>query len=136
MSKALWTMEHIGLPATDPKALHKWYLSVLDAELVWADAEVLVYFVRLAGGTILEICPCQRVLEDVRDNSVAGLRHLALQVESIDSARAQLECRGVVFPEEPKPAGGGGRVLFFADAEGNLLHLVERPSGSVFANAD
>jgi hypothetical protein len=38
----------------------------------------------------------------------------------------------VKFTEQPKPAGGGGRVLFFADAEGNLLHLVERPQGSVF----
>jgi catechol 2,3-dioxygenase-like lactoylglutathione lyase family enzyme len=25
-----------------------------------------------------------------------------------------------------KPAGGGGRVLFFPDPEGNLLHFVER----------
>jgi predicted enzyme related to lactoylglutathione lyase len=32
--------------------------------------------------------------------------------------------------EEPvKPAGGGGRVLFFSDPEGNLFHLVERPVG-------
>jgi hypothetical protein len=38
----------------------------------------------------------------------------------------------VSFPEDPKPAGGGGSVQFFADAEGNLLHLVERPQDSVF----
>ena len=29
-----------------------------------------------------------------------------------------------------KPAGGGGRVLYFSDAEGNLLHLVERSADS------
>jgi hypothetical protein len=29
-----------------------------------------------------------------------------------------------------RPAAGGGRVLFFADPEGNLLHLVERPADS------
>ena len=110
------------------------YVRVLHAELVWADDTVPVYFVRLAGGTIQEICPCQRVVEEVRDNSVAGWRHLALEVEAIDGARAELEKRGVRFPDAPKPAaaGGGGRVLFFADAEGNLLHLVERPGGSVF----
>lgn len=133
MSKSLWTMEHIGLPAVDPKALHEWYVRVLDAEVVWADEQVPVYFVSLAGGTILEICPGQRVVKDVGDNSVAGLRHLALQVASVDEVRQELEARGVSFPEDPKPAGGGGRVLFFADAEGNLLHLVERPAGSVFA---
>jgi hypothetical protein len=34
----------------------------------------------------------------------------------------------VKFTEEIKPAAGGGRVLFFEDGEGNLLHLVERPA--------
>ena len=51
---------------------------------------------------------------------------------SIEAAQAELARRGVAFPDPPKPAGGGGRVLFFADAEGNLLHLVERPKESVF----
>jgi len=133
MSNSLWTVEHIGLPAENPKTLHEWYVRVLGSELVWSDEEVPVYFVKLAGGTILEICPCRRVVEDVGDNSVAGLRHLALQVASIEEARAELEKRGVVFNEESKPAGGGGQVLFFADPVGNILHLVERPEGSVFA---
>ena len=26
----------------------------------------------------------------------------------------------------------GGRVLFFNDLEGNLIHLIERPAGSIF----
>jgi predicted enzyme related to lactoylglutathione lyase len=52
-----------------------------------------------------------------------------LRVDSIETTRAQLSARGVSFTEEIKPAGGGGRVLFFKDEEGNLLHLVERPAG-------
>ncbi|MGB0578938.1 MAG: VOC family protein [Limisphaerales bacterium] len=132
MSNSQWQVEHIGLPSVDPKTLHEWYVRVLEAELVWSDDSVPVYFVKLAGGTILEICPSQRVVEDVGDNGVAGLRHLALQVASVDETRKELESRGVTFPEDPKPAGGGGRVLFFADCQGNLLHLVERPAGSVF----
>jgi len=39
----------------------------------------------------------------------------------------ELEARGVKFVETVKPAAGGGRVLFFKDHEGNLLHLVDRP---------
>jgi predicted enzyme related to lactoylglutathione lyase len=42
----------------------------------------------------------------------------------------ELERRGLEFTEEIKPAGGGGRVLFFQDLEGNLLHLVERTADS------
>ncbi|MFT4689988.1 MAG: catechol 2,3-dioxygenase-like lactoylglutathione lyase family enzyme [Limisphaerales bacterium] len=132
MSKPSWTVEHLGLPASDPRALHEWYVRVLDAELVWSDDSVPVYFVRLPGGTVLEIGPCGRTVEDVSDNTVAGLRHIALQVESLEAAREELASRGVSFPEDPKPAGGGGSVQFFADAEGNLLHLVERPQDSVF----
>jgi hypothetical protein len=43
-----------------------------------------------------------------------------------------MEQRGVAFTDPLKPAGGGGRVLFFKDAESNLLHLVEHPADSVF----
>ena len=55
---------------------------------------------------------------------------MALRVDSIEASRTELERRGVKFAEEIKPAGGGGRVLFFRDAEGNLLHLVERSADS------
>ena len=64
------------------------------------------------------------------NNKLAGFRHLALRVDSIDAAKIELEKRGVKFTEQIKPAAGGGRVLFFEDCEGNLLHLVERPKDS------
>jgi len=127
-----WSVEHFGLAATDPSALHEWYLGVLDGELVFADESVPAYFVKLSGGLILEIYPAQRQVDDVKDNGVGGHRHLALRVESIEAAKAILAERGVEFPNAPKPAGGGGTVLFFADLEGNLIHLVERPADSVF----
>ena len=37
--------------------------------------------------------------------------------------------RGVKFDEEIRPAAGGGRVLFFEDGEGNLLHPVRTCEG-------
>jgi predicted enzyme related to lactoylglutathione lyase len=51
-------------------------------------------------------------------------------VDSVDAAKTELEQRGLKFTERVKPAGGGGRVLFFQDPEGNLLHLVERTADS------
>lgn len=70
------------------------------------------------------------MLKETSDNRLHGWRHLALRVDSIETAKAQLEQRGVKFDQPVKPAGGGGRVLFFRDPEDNLLHLVERPAGS------
>ena len=46
------------------------------------------------------------------------------------AAKAELEGRGLIFTGPSKPASGGGRVLFFQDPEGNLLHLVERTADS------
>ena len=81
---------------------------------------------------MLEIYEGDFSLKETADNALNGWRHLALRVDSIESAKADLDKRGVKFSEPIKPAGGGGRVLFFKDAENNLLHLVERPANSIF----
>jgi glyoxylase I family protein len=133
MSELNYSVEHLGLPARDTVALKDWYVRVLGAKLCFDNGQTPpAFFLELGGGLMIEIYAATSVLKDTTNNSLAGWRHLALRVESIEAARTELEQRGVVFTEQPKPAGGGGRVLFFADAEGNLLHLVERPKESVF----
>jgi len=123
-------IEHLGLPSRDPKGLKEWYVSILGARVVFDSGQnPPTYFVSLPGGPMLEIYGGDVSLPETANNRLTGWRHVALRVESMESARAELERRGVRFTEEIKPAGGGGRVLFFADAEGNLLHLVERPEG-------
>ena len=131
-----FTLEHLGLAARDTTLLKDWYARVLGAETVWGNGQTPpAWFVRLPGGPILEIYPGQRGVADTADNSLHGWRHAALLVTNLDEAQRELERRGVQFTEPVKPAGGGGRVLFFQDPEGNLLHLVERPADSVFSPA-
>ncbi|HZV33623.1 MAG TPA: VOC family protein [Verrucomicrobiae bacterium] len=128
-----FTPEHLGLPAMNPDALKDWYVDVLGAELVFDNGQTPpAYFIKLAGGLMLEIYQAEISIKETSNNSLAGWRHLALQVQSIEQAQAELESKGVKFTEPVKPAGGGGRVLFFRDAEQNLLHLVERPEDSLF----
>jgi len=123
-----FSMEHLGLPAHDPAALTEWYVKTLGGERVAsAGLTSAPYFVRLSGGFLLEIYQADSTIKETRDNKLAGWRHLALLVDSIESAKTTLEGRGVEFSETIKPAAGGGRVLFFEDREGNLLHLVDRP---------
>lgn len=125
--------EHLGLPAMNPTGLKDWYIEVLGAELVFDNGQTpSAYFIKLPGGLMLEIYQAESSTKETSNNSLAGWRHLALQVESIEQARAELEGKGVKFTEPIKPAGGGGHVLFFRDAEQNLLHLVERPKESIF----
>ena len=75
---------------------------------------------------MVEIYSADTSSELTRNNKLAGWRHIALRVESLGQAKNLLIDRGVTFSEGEKPAGGGGRVVFFNDPEGNLLHLVER----------
>ena len=133
MSELIFSVEHIGVPARDTVALKDWYVRVLGAKLRFDNGQTPpAFFVELGGGLMIEIYGATGSVADTANNGVAGWRHLALRVESIEAAQAELAQRGVVFSGPQKPAGGGGRVLFFADAEGNLLHLVERPKDSVF----
>jgi glyoxylase I family protein len=127
-----YCMEHIGLPARDPVALKDWYVRVLGAKVIYDNGETPpAFFLQLSGEFMIEIYAGRFSIVETSENDLAGWRHLALRVESIEQARAELAMQGVIFREEPKPAGGGGRVAFFRDGEGNLLHLVERPEGSV-----
>ena len=127
-----FSIEHLGIPATDPVALKNWYVRVLDARPVWDNCQrPPSSLVALAGGAMLEIYPANPGPNPGRsDNQLAGFRHLALRVDSLDAARAELTGRVVRFTGEIRSAAGGGKVLFFEDGEGNLLHLVERPVDS------
>jgi catechol 2,3-dioxygenase-like lactoylglutathione lyase family enzyme len=128
-----FALEHIALPARDVAALRDWYVTKLDAICIAPNGAEPPFFLRLPGmATTFEVYAATGSTPQTGDNGLAGWRHLALRVESIEAARKELETRGVVFTDPIKPAAGGGRVLFFKDCEGNLLHLVDRPKDSVF----
>lgn len=126
-----WVIEHIGLASRDTVALKDWYVSVLGARVVFDNGQTPpAFLVGLGSGTLIEIYSADSSHPKIEDNKLAGWRHLALKVASLEKARGLLEARGVVFDQPIKPAGGGGRVLFFKDGDGNLLHLVERAGES------
>lgn len=131
MSKELeFELEHLGLAARDTTALKEWYVATLNAQVVFQMPQEPPAFLIRLGGVLIEIYPARGDSELTRDNGLAGWRHIALKVPSLEQAREYLAARAVQFTEAIKPAGGGGRVLFFRDPEGNLLHLAERlPSG-------
>jgi len=126
-----FSIEHLGLPARDPVVTKDWYVRVLDGRMIFHDGKTPgCYFVQLPGGVSLEIYQAASSLQETADNKLAGWRHVAVRVDSIEKVRAILEQRGVEFTAEIGPAGGGGRVLYFEDPDGNLLHLVERNAES------
>ncbi len=122
--------EHLAIPSLDPAGLRDWYVRVLGAREIFNNGQTPpTLLIALPGGGWFEIYPAtgEPSPADRGNNKLAGFRHVALRVDSIDAAKTELERRGVKFTEEIRPAAGGGRVLFFEDGEGNLLHFVERP---------
>jgi glyoxylase I family protein len=125
------SLDHLAIPASNPAALKNWYLRVLGAREIWNNGQnPPTCLIALPHGGWFEIYAAESLPTGRDNNQLAGFRHVALRVDSIEAAKAELEKRGVSFTEEIRPAAGGGRVLFFEDLEGNLLHLVERPADS------
>jgi catechol 2,3-dioxygenase-like lactoylglutathione lyase family enzyme len=123
-------IEHIAIPAANPVILKNWYERVLGAKPVFDNGQNPPTCLISLSNVWFEIYAAETSSPATHNNKLAGFRHLALRVDSLDATKAELEKRGVKFSEAERPAAGGGRVLFFEDCEGNLLHLVERPKDS------
>ena len=54
-----------------------------------------------------------------------GIRHMAIAVQDFETEYQRLKGAGVEFLTEPETSKGN-RVVFFKDADGNYLHLIER----------
>jgi glyoxylase I family protein len=123
-------VEHLAIVANDPVTLKNWYERVLGAKEIFNNGQNPPTYLIALNNVWFEIYAAEKSLPDTANNKLAGFRHLALRVDSLDAAKAELEKRGVKFTEAERQAAGGGRILFFADCEGNLLHFVERTKDS------
>lgn len=115
-------LEHTAIASPDPRMLAQWYVEHLDFVINFEYAGN--YFVKAANGTMLEIIPGKGVLAPPQFDD-PGIRHLAIMVDDFDGAQQRLQAAGVHFLGEPKNVQGN-RLLFFADRDGNILHLIQR----------
>ncbi|MBK9166236.1 MAG: VOC family protein [Bryobacterales bacterium] len=115
-------LEHTAIASPDPKKLADWYVDHLEFHINYTYAGN--YFVKAANGTMLEIIPSvgERGSNLMKD---PGIRHLAIAAEDFDAAHEQLKKQGVQFLGEPFQVEGN-RLVFFADGDGNIVHLIHR----------
>ena len=119
-------MEHTALASPNPEVLANWYVANLDFHINFSYAGN--FFVKAPNGSMLEIIPSEgeRAAENKPDSMKSpGIRHLAIAVDNFDEAYALLKERKVSFTGAPF-TNQGNRLVFFTDADGNLLHLIER----------
>lgn len=115
-------LEHTAIASPDPRGLAEWYAAHLDFVINYEYAGN--YFVRAANGSMLEIIPGAGALTPPRLDD-PGIRHLAIDVDDFDAAHQRLQAAGVRLLGEPMEKQGN-RLLFFADRDGNILHLIQR----------
>jgi glyoxylase I family protein len=115
-------LEHTAIAAANPEALAQWYVDHLDFRINFTYAGN--YFVRAANGSMLEIIPSEGD-RPVNEMKTPGIRHLAIVPDDFDQAHEQLKAKGVKFLGEPF-SNQGNRLVFFADGEGNICHLIQR----------
>lgn len=115
-------IEHTAIASPDPQKLAQWYVDHLEFVINYTYQGN--YFVKARNGTMLEIIPSvgERGSNQPKD---PGLRHLAIIPEDFDAAYAHLQAKGVRFLGEPFVIEGN-RLVFFADGDGNICHLIHR----------
>jgi methylmalonyl-CoA epimerase len=131
-------IHHIGVAVRDlPEALSRW-TSLLGAaagpveeNAVWG---VRLAELRFAAGMVIEL------LAPIGDSSPVakflavrggGIHHLALEVEDIEAAMAEMRRQGLVFvTDTPRPGAGGSLTAFVhpRSLDGVLLELRQSSS--------
>jgi glyoxylase I family protein len=115
-------LEHTAIASPHPAQLAQWYVDHLGFRINFEYAGN--YFVKAPNGSLLEIIPSEgeRAPQTLKD---PGIRHLAIAVDQFDMAYQHLKNKGVTFLAEPYETQGN-RLVFFADGDGNFVHLIQR----------
>ncbi|QFU03114.1 putative lyase [Halomonas sp. THAF5a] len=125
-------VHHVALITADYPRARRFYLEVLDAEILHEtyrearDSHKLD--LRLPGGTRLELFSFPSPPPRPSYPEACGLRHLALATPDLDACVTRLEARGA----DPEPIrvdeGTGARFTFFSDPDGTPIELYEAAS--------
>lgn len=115
-------LEHTAIASPDPRRLAQWYVEQLGFIINYDSGRTV--FVKAPNGSMLEIITSEgeRAAQSMK---TPGLRHLALAVDDFDTTYSRLRSTGVSFAGEPADSKGV-KVVFFADPDGNYLHLIQR----------
>jgi glyoxylase I family protein len=118
-------LEHAGVASPDPERLAQWYVDHLGFTINYRSATSTTRFVKAPNGSMLEIIQANDAARPPQNFRDAGIRHLAIAVDDFDAVYDRLKAQGVQFLTEPEN-NKGNRLVFFADLDGNFLHLIQR----------
>lgn len=121
-------IEHLGIFTKDSAALRDWYVKTFDWKVVYDNGKG-TYFLKSDNGVMLEIMQSE-IDGGSHDMKATGFRHLALSVsvEEFEAIADKLKQDGVKVLTDAAVSEKGVGTMFFEDLDGNVLHLISRPS--------
>lgn len=129
-------IDHVGIAIADVAAAKRVYEDILGLKLtreeVVEDQGVRTLFYPIAGVKLelLESTTPDGPIAKFLEKRGAGLQHVAVEVDDIESAIAELKAKGVrMIDETPRRGVENTRIAFIhpKDTHGVLLELVELP---------
>ena len=111
---------HISLHTPNFDALKAFYTETLGFPIVHAWPTANIIFIDL-GSTTLELAGRDQATAD--NKPAGGFHHIALHVENVDDAVAELVTKGLTIHTQPKDFQDI-RLAFIQDPDGNLVELV------------
>jgi len=131
-------IDHVGIAVADVAAAKRLYEDLLGLTLtreeVVSDQGVRTYFYPIAGVKLelLESTTPDGPIARHLEKRGPGMQHLAVEVDDIEAAIAELKGKGVrMLDETPRKGVEDTRIAFVhpKDTHGVLLELVELPKG-------
>lgn len=112
---------HVALRTPNFEAMEQFYSQTLGFPIVrrWDDKRII--FIDI-GSTTIELIGREQATADTQPTG--GWDHVALLVDNVDEAYAELVEKGVRIRSAPVDAGEV-RIAFFFDPDGNVLELFE-----------
>lgn len=121
-------IEHLAIISKDTSKLKDWYLDMFGGQIVYDNGKG-TYFLAFSDKSMIEF-----IMSDIAhaDNELktGGIRHIALGVDSdeFDILVDKLKKDNVEVLTDVAVNANGLKTFFFRDIDGNILHLIYRPT--------
>ena len=119
-------IEHIGIFTKDTESLKDWYIKMFDWKVVYDNGKG-TYFLKADDGGMIEFVKTETD-GGTHGMNASGIRHIAISVDNFDELVKKLTDAGVKVLTEASVNAKGIGTMFFEDPDGNVLHLINRPS--------
>ncbi len=119
-------IEHFAIISEDTKRLSDWYKRVFNLECVYDNGKG-TYFLAFPDKSLIEFITATDSAPKPQEK-LAGVRHIAFTTDNFAETVELLKKEGVEIIHDAATSAKGISTFFFRDIDGNVMHLIDRPT--------